>query len=146
MNTNVTIQTFWDKYKVIISGAVMALFTAISPLITEPKDQWDYRSIAVAAIIAVATFLGQEARGKNWTILGQVAAAMIAIGSGIEGNLDIVRIIVAAFISFISVPIPPIKLSTYEKSSPILEAKEEAVEIKKLQNTPSTKSDDVTPT
>lgn len=126
------VQTFWSRYKVIITGALMAVFTALAPLLM--SKNYDTKMLIVVAVIGLATFIGKEARGKNWTMGGQVSAALIALSAQLEGDLDWTRLVVACVVAFFSVPLSPIKLSTYESSAPILEAKEEAKEIKQVRD------------
>lgn len=123
-------QTFWSRYKVLITGGLMALFTALAPLLVNPSKEWDYKALIVAGCIGLASWLGREARGKSWTMGGQIAAALMAFSSSYEGQFDVPRIVIAVAMAFFSVPLSPIKLSTYESATPIIEAKEEAKEIK----------------
>jgi len=76
------------------------------------------------------TDYGREARGKNWTIGGQIAAAAMALALAYQDNYDAFKIILTVMSAFGSVPISPVKLSTYEHAAPIVEAKKEAEIIK----------------
>ncbi len=120
------VQTFWSKYKVLISGAVTATFTALAPMLLTPSHEWNSKALIVAGCLAMGAFLSQEARGKNWTILGQVAAGVIAFSSAYEGDFDVPRMVMAIAIAAFAIPLPPVKLSSYEHSEPIVEAKREA--------------------
>lgn len=124
-------QTFWSRYKVLIGGIFSAIVAAVAPIIFLAGGKYDYKALIITAIIAGATFLGKEARGKNWTIVGQFVSAGLAIVSLWEkGTIDPLLIIGAIAASFFSIPISPIKLSTYESAPVIERAKDQAAEIK----------------
>lgn len=131
--TNVSVQGFWSKYKVIIFGTLSAIFTAFAPVMLTPSHEWDIKALFVAAVIAAATYVGQEARGKNWTVVGQIAAAAIAMAGAYQQDFDLVRVVLAAALSLFSIPLPPVKLSTYEHSEPIVQAKVQAEQIKEVR-------------
>lgn len=130
----VTAQTFWSRYKVIIMGAFTATFTALAPVLLLPSRTWDTKALIVAGCLALGGYLAREARGKNWTIVGQVAAGIIAFSAAYEGDFDLPRMMIAIAVAVFAIPIPPVKLSTYEHATPIVKAKAEAEVIKDARN------------
>lgn len=126
---NVSVQSFWSKYKVIISGLAVAVFTAIAPLVTGRSHEWDIKAIIVAICVAASAFFAKEARGKNWTIIGQLFAGAGVYASTYEGEFDVFRLIACLAVAALAIPLSPVKPSTYESAPTIVQAKEEAKEI-----------------
>lgn len=125
-------QTFLQKNKVILTGLLMAVLTALAPVIMgDTSKGYDYKLIIIAVAMAAAGYFGNDKRGQAWSMGGTVSSALLAFSSSYEQNLDWPKVIFSVVFALLGIAIPPPKLETYEKSAPIVEAKAEAVVLEK---------------
>jgi hypothetical protein len=124
--------TFWQKNKVFITGIITAVLTALAPLVLQSQIvEWKAAVIAVA--IAVGGYVGNEARGKGWTMGTQISAAILALSTGLNQDLTLFQLGFFILLSFIGIPIPPTKPDSYETSPTIQQAHAEADAIKTVE-------------
>jgi len=126
--------TFWQKNNVIIGGLVLAIMTALSPIILG-EDTYDWRIIIVAVAQAASAYFGNDKRGKGWTHAGIATATLAAFSTGLANNLDWFKIIFMIASAGAGVAIPNAKPQAYEESGVIQSAKAQAEVIKEAEKT-----------
>jgi hypothetical protein len=126
-------QTFWQKNHVFIMGCITALLTALAPLVLNTTlPEW--QAIIIAASIGVGSYVGNESRGKGWTIGTQISSGLLGLAAGMQqGSLEIWQLGFFVLLAFIGIPIPGQKPATYEKTPTIQQAKDEAAFIKSTE-------------
>jgi hypothetical protein len=131
-------QTFWQKNQVFISGCVSAITLTLQQFLIKPEAAIDWKVIGLAALIAVASYLGNEFRGKGITVAGFIGVAATAITTvQTTGAFTWNQFGFACLVGFLAMISPPAKPASYEQSATIQQAKEEAAVIKNVNdNTP----------
>jgi hypothetical protein len=131
-------QTFWQKNQVFISGLASAATLAIQQFVVTPETTVDWKAIGLAALIAVASYIGNEFRGKGVTVAGFIGIAATAVTTiQTTGHFTWSQFGFACLVGFLALVAPPAKPASYEQSATIQQAKGEAAEIKAVNdNTP----------
>lgn len=129
---------FWDKNKVLIIGLLMAIATALAPIIDNKALSWQV--IAVSVGIAITAYLSKNLRGQWITILGSFGAALTAILPALTSGSPIGwgSTILALMIQILGAVSPAGKSLAYEAAPEIVKAKQEAKAIDKAQTPPIT--------
>lgn len=129
---------FWDKNKVLILGLLMAIATALAPIIDNKTLSWQV--IIVSLGVAITSFLSKNLRGQWITILGSVGAALATILPAITAGTPIGwgTTILALAIQILGAVSPAGKSLAYEAAPEIVKAKQEAKAIDKAQTPPVT--------
>jgi hypothetical protein len=131
-------QTFWQKNQVFISGLASAATIALQQFVITPETQIDWKAIGLAALIAIAGYVGNEFRGKGVTVAGFIGVAATAVTTiQTTGHFTWNQFGFACLVGFLALVAPPPKPASYEQSATIQQAKGEAAAIKQLNdNTP----------
>lgn len=125
-------QNFLEKNKVFLLGLAAAITVVLQQFLGTPDINW--KAVGFAAGIAALSYVANQWRGQGVTILGVIgtlAGTFVSIHN--TGNFSWNQFILSAAVAILAATAPPPKLLEYEKSSPIVEAKKEAVEIKELK-------------
>lgn len=121
-------QTFWQKYQVLITGAVMSIVVALQQFLGTPAVDW--KVVGFAALIAIGSWAGNNLRGKGVSVAGLIGAAGYAVSvTAINGAINISQLILAFIVAAGSLVAPPPKNESYEQSATIVKAKDEAKAI-----------------
>lgn len=131
-------QTFWQKNQVFLTGIASALTLALTQFISKPEGEIDWKVIGIAALIGIASYVGNEWRGKGVTVTGFIGVVAYTFYSVYAtGTFSWNQFILSCVIGFLALVAPPPKPATYEQSPTIQQAKDEAATIKQVQdNTP----------
>jgi hypothetical protein len=115
-------QAFWAKYQVIIMGLVGAIVISLQQFLGQPTVDWAV--IGFAALMAAASFAGNNWRGKGVSVLGILGAAGYAFSTTAKaGHIDLNQLILAFVITAGALIAPPVKPASYEQNPIIMQAK-----------------------
>lgn len=128
---------FFTTNKVFILGLLAAIAVVLQQFLMEPTIDW--KTVGLAAGIAVLTYFANQWRGQGVTILGTIGTlAYVFVQNFTVGvPLDWSKIILMAILAIFSAVAPPAKSLNYEKSDVIVKAKAQAdiiTEEKKVEN------------
>jgi hypothetical protein len=129
-------QNFFQKNKVVISGAVLATTLAIMEL--SKAGEASTKALIFAGAIALTAFLARNLRGQ-WSTIATMLGTSVATYVSMEqtGNVSWLQLVGQAIVLFLGATAPPAKDREYEHSTPILEAKEEAAAMKEKKDGPT---------
>ena len=132
------VQTFWQKNQVFISGIAGALVLALQQFVMRPEAATDWKAIGLAALLAIAGYVGNEFRGKGVSIAGFIGIVATTFGTiQSTGSFTWSQFGFACVVGFLAVVAAPPKPASYEQSPTIQQAKTEAADIKAVNdNTP----------
>lgn len=123
-------QTFWQKYKVFISGLTGAIIMALIPVLQPGTDNKTTIALIVMAVItATSSYLAKNLRGKAQSISGILFSVLVMVVPVLfaHGKLDIQNIfyviISQVAVQFFGFSASPFKPSSYEHNEIIVEAK-----------------------
>jgi peptidoglycan/LPS O-acetylase OafA/YrhL len=128
MADQTTTQNFWQKNQVFLSGLAGALVLALQQFLDKPEI--DYKVLGLAAVMAVASYVGNQWRGKGVTVAGfiaVIAGAFVTIQT--TGHFTWAQFITACVVGFLAMVAPPPKNIAYEQSDTIVTAKAEGAAI-----------------
>lgn len=127
-------QSFWHKYQVLISGLISAIVLSLQQFTSTTID---WKVIGFAALLAAASWAGNNLRGKGVSVIGVIGVAGYAIASvAVNGMINLNQLILAFLIGLGALVAPPPKSAAYEQSAIVTRAKEEA---KAIDNAPPKK-------
>lgn len=119
------IKIFWQKYQVLITGALMSIIVAFQQFVNQPTVDW--KVVGFAALIALGAWAGNNLRGKGVSVAGLIGAAGYAVSTTfINGKIDLNQLLLSFVIAAGSLVAPPPKSEAYEQSAIIQRAKAEA--------------------
>lgn len=125
---------FLDKNKVLLTGLAGAIAIVLQQYLSAEVIDW--KVIGFAVMIAGLSFFAKEWRGQGVTILGIIGSIAGVISEELtKGQVDFSKLILYAIVAVLGAVAPPVKLNTYEQSSPIVEAKDQATAIKEAEKT-----------
>lgn len=125
-------ENFLQKNKVFLLGLAASLTIVLQQFLGSPVVNWI--AVGYAAGMAALSYVANEWRGQGVTvlgILGTLAGTFVAVHN--TGTFTWNQFIISAVAAILAATAPPPKLKEYEKATPIVKAKEEAVEIKELK-------------
>jgi hypothetical protein len=121
--------TFFTANKVFILGLLASIAVVLQQFLMEPSIDW--KTVGLAAGIAVLSYVANLWRGQGVTILGIIGTLAYVFVQNLTSGipLDWSKIILMAVVAIISAVAPPPKSINYEKSPVIEKAKEQAAVI-----------------
>lgn len=128
--------TFWDKYKVFILGALGSIALAIEPFATNAPNDVKWKVVGFAALMGLLSFFAKEWRGQGLSIigvLGSLSAAFVTVYN--TGNFTWNQFILQAIIAAIAAVGADPKSRGYENTDTIKDAKKEGEQITPAQFT-----------
>lgn len=129
-------QTFWDKNKVFILGALGSVALALQPFVGQADDSIKLKAVAFAILMAVLAYLAKEWRGQALSItgiIGNLAGVFVTLQEGHQFTW--IQFILQGVLAIIAVAVPDPKSRGYEQSSAIKDAKREGEAINPAQLT-----------
>jgi hypothetical protein len=137
-----TTQNWFQKNQVFLSGLAGALTLVLQQFINTAEI--NYKAVGLAVLLATASYIGNQWRGKGVTVLGFLGVAATAFATiQSTGHFTWAQFGLSVLVGFLAMVAPPPKSIEYENSTPIAEAKAEAkamVEAKKEEdNKPDSK-------
>src|SRR5580765_4470080 len=132
-------ETFWQKNQVLIAGIASALLITLQQFTISPEGEVDWKAIGLAALIAVASYIGNQFRGKGVTVAGFIGvAATSAATIQSTGMFTWSQFGFACLVGFLALVTPPTKDAGYDQSHTSQQAKAEGPDIQsKVENTPA---------
>ena len=127
--------TFFEKNKVFLLGLLASIGVALNSFIGKPEIEW--KPLAFAIFTAILSYMANNLRGQ-WVTIAGVVATLFSTYMTMEqtGTVSWQQLAMQAVVALIAVVAPPPKVSGYEKSSTIQEAKVEGEQIQKtIENT-----------
>lgn len=130
------IQLFWKEHKVFIVGLLYAIFMSAYEVISK-GDNFSWWVIGWSVFVAGTTFAGKNVRGQWASIFATIGTSTYAFFTlhnspeGLTLQMFVRDLVFPMLIQTLGVfNIGPSKPREYENSSPIVEAKLEANEMK----------------
>lgn len=123
-------QTFWDKHKVLILGALGAALLIVQQFMDNGVEKVDWKSLGFAAFIAIVGYIGRELRGQGMTITGIIGTVAYVFHN--EWGTDTFtwdKFILAAILAIGTTALPDFKSRGYENTEVIKQAKKEGEQI-----------------
>lgn len=125
MTTQTTGETFWQRNKVFITGLVTSVALAVQQIFFTSAEGINYRAMALAALVAIASYIGNAWRGKGVSIAGFIGVIGYALAQILTtGTFTWPQFVAAVLTGILALVAPPPKPSTYEHNATIVEAKE----------------------
>lgn len=123
------LKTIWDKYKIFVLGATVAVIQAIVGL-NQPDTKVQWFTIALAAVTALSAWAARNLRGQVMSIAGIIFGSATYILQAVQAHtpVDVQHIFFLALeqigILLGGYAMPPLKPLTYETNKVIEQAKE----------------------
>lgn len=130
MTTPTTGITFWQRYKVFITGLIGAVVMALLPVFSDVSPELSGAGIAMAILTALSSYLANNLRGKAQSIGGIVFTVLVFVVPTLlnHGHIDykslIYIVLLQISVQFYAYAAPPFKPDTYEQNALIVQAKE----------------------
>ena len=121
--TPVPVPNFWQANQVLLTGLISAIAIALQQFMGTGNPT-DWKVIGFAVLLAIASWAGNNLRGKGVSVVGLLGVAGYALTSvAVNGTINLNQLILAFLVGMGALVAPPPKNESYEQSPTIVAAK-----------------------